>query len=144
MAIKKAGREALEFIYNHAAVVQKEATAGYMTPRTVESVVLSDTLAGGGYYLVYEDGMAIKGWIGIGKMTDPLTEERTGMISELYVFPLYRRQGIGQKLCKEACRQLKRDGYSKVQLNVFEGNDAQTFYKRLGFTEVSTLMEKIF
>ncbi|RYG71431.1 GNAT family N-acetyltransferase [Lentibacillus lipolyticus] len=116
--------------------------AGHSQASDADINVLLDTIKSGGYYLVWEENNVIKGWIGVGKTIEQPLGRKAGMIPELYVFPSYRREGIGQKLCKEACRRLKQEGCKVVQLNVFKGNRARQMYEKLGFNEVFTVMEK--
>ncbi|TRM12182.1 GNAT family N-acetyltransferase [Lentibacillus cibarius] len=142
MGIRKAGPDDLKMIYEHAHNVRNEAVSGGISPDEVEPVTPSDIIDGGGHYLVFDDEQGMKGWIGVGRIINHKAGRMTGIIPEVFVFPLYRSQGIGRQLCEAACRQLKREGCKKVQLNVFKGNHAKELYEKLGFYEVSSLMEK--
>lgn len=104
--------------------------------------MVSPFLSGGGYYLVSIENNVMQGWIGVGSIMDYHTEKMVGVIPEVYVLPAYRKQGIAGKLCTEAFEQLKREGYKKVQLHVFSGNQVRHLYEKLGFQEISSLMEK--
>nr|WP_246187708.1 GNAT family N-acetyltransferase [Ornithinibacillus caprae] len=103
---------------------------------------MAPILADGGYYLIYEKNRTIHGWIGVGTIYDSYSEEVVGTIPEVYVFPAYRGQGVAEKLFHEAFRHLKTENVNKVQLNVFAGNHAKKLYEKIGFHDVSTLMEK--
>ena len=143
MTIRKATYRETQKILNHSVKVLKEATMGYIQAnREIAFQMVSPFLSDGGHYLVYTENNAIQGWIGVGKANDYYSDEMIGIIPEIYVLPQYRKQGIAEKLCEEALRQLKEKGYKKVQLNVFSGNHAKHLYQKLGFQEVSTLMEK--
>ncbi|MFD2761731.1 GNAT family N-acetyltransferase [Lentibacillus juripiscarius] len=143
MVIRKATSSELQMIQDHSEIVKKEATVGNVEANREKVIqMVSQILSAGGYYLVHAENNEVKGWIGIGKTFNFLLDEMHGIIPELYVIPRYRKQGIAGELCKEACRQLKIEGYKKVQLNVFKGNHAKKLYEKLDFYEVSSLMEK--
>ncbi|MBY0123751.1 GNAT family N-acetyltransferase [Bacillus sp. S/N-304-OC-R1] len=143
MIIRKATEYETQKILSHSLEVTKEATVGYVdaTPGKAHQIV-SQFLMDGGYYLIYTNNNVIYGWIGIGKNFDYYTDEMVGFITELYVLPQYRGQGIGEKLCHAALKQLKYERYRRVQLNVFNGNRAKQLYRNLGFQEVSSIMER--
>ncbi|WP_156291921.1 GNAT family N-acetyltransferase [Oceanobacillus salinisoli] len=142
MAIRKATYMETQQILNYALDVMNEATAGHVEGSYEKAIqLISPFLKNGGYYLIYTDGKAIQGWIGIGFSYDPYTDKTVGMIPELFVLPAYRNKGIAKKLCDEAIEHLKQMGYSNIQLNVFAGNPAKKLYEKLGFHEVYTLME---
>jgi ribosomal protein S18 acetylase RimI-like enzyme len=143
MSIRRATRNETQKIWNHSFVVFNEATMGYgkLTSDKVLQMAAS-FLHSGGYYLVHNESNDIQGWIGVGKSSDPYNNEMAGFIFEIYVLPHYRKQGVAEKLCEAAFRQLQAEGLHKVQLNVFAGNQAKHLYQKLGFQEVSSLMEK--
>jgi len=109
---------------------------------TQEPFLISPFMEEDGKYLVDTEDGVLKGWIGIASMFNHFGGERVGMIIEIYVIPEHRKQGIAQQLCMEGVRYLKERGHHKIQLNVFAGNNAKQLYQKLGFYEVSTLMEK--
>src|SRR5699024_8814924 len=111
-------------------------TLGYVKPSLEKAYhMVSPSLSDGGYYLVHTEKSVIQGWIGVGHSYDFYTDEMVGVITELYVLQAYRTQGIAEKLCKEALKQLKDSGYKNVQLNVFNGNGAKHLYEKLGFSD---------
>lgn len=57
-------------------------------------------------------------------------------ITELYVMPEHRRQGVGAALVREAIRQARQDGVSEILLHTNKANEAA---KRL-FTQVGMLI----
>lgn len=143
MTIRLATFEETQNILNYHMVVMKEATMGYVKPsREKVYQLMSPFLNGGGYYLVRTKNNVIHGWVGLGRTVDQNTDELVGFINEMYVFPLYRKQGVAKKLCEAAFKQLKAEGYKKVQLNVYSGNHAKNLYQNLGFQEVSTMMTR--
>ena len=133
MTIRKATYSEIQQILNHSLDVLKEATLGYVeVRREIAFQMVSPFLSDGGYYLVYMKNHVIQGWIGVGKTMDYFTEEMIGIIPEIYVLPQDRNQGIAEKLCLEALRQLQKKGYKRVQLNVFSGNHTKHLYQNLG------------
>ncbi|SET67559.1 Acetyltransferase (GNAT) family protein [Oceanobacillus limi] len=143
MSIRKATFKETQYILDQALVVLKDSSMGFVQPSIEKaSQIMTPILADGGYYLVFETNQIIHGWIGVGTIYDFYTDETVGTIPEIYVFPTYRKQGIAEKLMREAFRYLAREGVRKVQLNVFAGNKAKKLYEKLGFHDVSTLMEK--
>ncbi|SFA85291.1 Acetyltransferase (GNAT) family protein [Lentibacillus halodurans] len=145
MSIRKATKRETQQIVGHSLHVLKEASMGHIPPKKEKALqMVSPFLSDGGYYLVYTDTDRdeIRGWIGIGSTTDYYTDKPVGIIPELYVLPQYRKHGIAEKLCTEALKHLRKSGFSVVQLNVFAGNAIKSFYQKLGFKEVTTLMEK--
>lgn len=143
MTIRKATDHETEKIVNHALEVLKESTMGHVVVKWEKVLqLISPFLSDDGYYLVHTKNNVVQGWIGVGSTTDIYTDNVVGIIPEIYVRSQYRNQGIAEKLCEEAIRRLKEDGYQKVQLNVFSGNHIKSLYEKLGFEDVSTLMEK--
>lgn len=143
MMIRKATREEVQKISRHAYHVVNEATVGFIKP-TPELVaeLITPFLENDAHYLLYKEDQQVKGWIGVGTSYDYLTHQTVGVILELYVFPTFRKQGIAKKLIEEATKRLKDQGYNKVQLQVYAGNQAKSLYQKLCFEEVVTMMEK--
>ncbi len=140
MTIRIATNQELEDIFSHAQKVFEESTMGLFDNQ--EPFLMSPFMEEDGKYLVDTKDGVLKGWIGIASMFNHFGGERVGMIIEIYVIPEHRKQGIARQLCIEGVRYLKEQGHHKVQLNVFAGNNAKQLYQKLGFYEVSTLMEK--
>lgn len=143
MTIRKATGDETQKILNYHMEVLKEATMGYVKPSREKAMqLMAPFLNGGGYYFVRIKHNVIQGWVGLGRTIDQNTDELVGFINEMYVLPHYRNQGIAEKLSKAVFTQMKAEGYKKVQLNVYAGNQAKQLYQKLGFQDVSTLMSK--
>ncbi|GGK04622.1 N-acetyltransferase [Lentibacillus kapialis] len=143
MAIRNATKQETRQIMHHSLQVLNESSMGHIPAKQEKAEqMISPFLASGGYYLVYAVNGNLQGWIGVGSTIDPYTDNLVGIIPELYVLYQYRKQGIAEALCKEALVRLQESGYTAVQLNVFAGNSIKSFYERLGFQAVTTLMEK--
>src|SRR5690625_6173436 len=93
----------------------KEATMGQVEPTEEKAhQMISSFLSGEGHYLVHADkDNILQGWIGIGKTLDFYTGEMVGIIPEIFVLPTYRKQGIAEKLCKQALSHLKQRDIKK-------------------------------
>ncbi|RST61660.1 GNAT family N-acetyltransferase [Siminovitchia terrae] len=143
MTVRKSTHRETQKILDFSLQVLKEATMGHVKPKKEKaSEMVSPFLDGGGFYLVYIENNEVQGWIGVGETVDYHTDEIVGVIPEIYVLPQYRKRGIAEKLCNEAFKHLEEEGFKRVQLNVFEGNQAKHLYQKLGFQEKVTLMEK--
>ena len=140
MTIRKATYQENQEILNFSQKVFKESTMGLVENQ--ELPLMSPFSEDDGYYLVYSENNVMKGWLGLASTFNFYDGERVGMISEVYVIPEYRRKGIARQLCIEGIKNLKERGHRKVHLNVFAGNGAKQLYQKLGFHEVSRLMEK--
>ncbi|SNZ09446.1 Ribosomal protein S18 acetylase RimI [Terribacillus aidingensis] len=143
MSIRRATHTETQTIWNYSFNVFNEATMGYgkLTSDKVLQMAAS-FLHNGGYYLVHNENNIIQGWIGVARIVDYYKNDMAGFIFEIYVLPYFRKQGVAEKLCEAAFRQLSAEGLNKVQLNVFAGNRAKHLYQKLGFQEISSLMEK--
>src|SRR5690625_4931005 len=116
MAIRKATMKETKKILGHALQVLKEASMGYVVPKKTKAIQHAESfLANGGYYLVFIEENIIKGWIGLSYGMDYNTDEPIGFISELYIVPKWRKQGIGRELLQEALLQFEKLDYDQVQ-----------------------------
>lgn len=82
-----------------------------------------------------EDKGKILGYTIIGPNRDEdLKAEDCGEVWGLYISPDHWRKGLGTRLTRWACRELKSRGYDIATLWVFETNlAAKEFYQALGF-----------
>lgn len=145
MLIRKAMSRENQEILAYSPVVMKESTMGFVEgSKDISSQMMSQILGDGGYYLVYMEEEVIQGWIGIGRFYNFYSDEMEGMIAELYVLSQYRKKGIAKKLFESAFDRLTEEGFEKVKLNVYAGSPARKLYEKLGFYDVSTMMEKDF
>lgn len=145
MVVRKATSHEIEQILYYSPIVMKEATMGLTEVRKDAALkMISQILADGGYYLVFSEDKEIRGWISVGRSYNYFTDEMEGMIPELYVLPKFRKKGIAKELLESALNRLKKEGFKKVQLNVYSGNPAKHLYKKAGFIDISSLMTKEF
>lgn len=65
-----------------------------------------------------------------------------GYISNVYVIPEHRENGIGTLLLTESIKSLKRCNISKIRLNIKSNMDrGLKLVKKIGFKEISKTME---
>ncbi|MBQ6891664.1 MAG: GNAT family N-acetyltransferase [Clostridia bacterium] len=75
---------------------------------------------------------------------DPvLRDRRTLYIDDLCVDEGCRRQGIAKALYDCAVAYAREEGFDAVTLNVWEGNSAEAFYRKMGMTTQKTVMELV-
>lgn len=92
--------------------------------------------------LVYDDGI-LKGTV---RAAESPEDSRNAQIelTDFYVEPFFKGQGIGRKLIEYFCEEAGRKGKKKVYLWVLEENHAaRRFYERNGFAahEVRQMVE---
>ncbi|MBU9711566.1 GNAT family N-acetyltransferase [Evansella tamaricis] len=103
--------------------------------------LLTSVLNSGAYYLVHcNEEEEIQGWALIGENMDYISEKKVGFIFDLHVLTEHRGKGLSKVLIKESVNELKNKGYSEVRLNVYASNFAKDVYKRLGFSELQSIM----
>ncbi|MGG2016543.1 GNAT family N-acetyltransferase [Bacillus sp. S10(2024)] len=64
----------------------------------------------------------------------------SGKIEVLFVDEKYRRNGLGLKLMNSAMEWFKEKQIYEIELTVVYGNEAVSFYKKLGFYPRSIIM----
>jgi GNAT superfamily N-acetyltransferase len=69
-------------------------------------------------------------------------ESTVGVISELFVLPECRGQGVGRKLAEDACHWLLGNGASELTLTTPVLGGAKSFWERLGFAVTSLGMTR--
>lgn len=140
MKIRLANANELKIIQSYAKIVQEESTLGYLSKNDTP-INKNINYSGSNYFVLLNNGV-VNGWILIGEMFNPYTMARSGLISELYILPQFRKNGLGYKLMKFAISHFRQKNYKTIHLNVFKGNPALDLYKKMGFNEISIAMEK--
>lgn len=142
MTIRKANAIETDYILRLSGTVLNESSMGYL-PNSIENsyTMFVPVIHNGGYYLIEEENRFLKGWILLTIDWNQLTGKTIGHIDQLYVFPFFRKTGIGKNLMKAAIQNFYEQEIQTIQLNVFTGNPAKALYKSLGFKKISTIME---
>lgn len=142
MTIRKGNAIETDYILRLSGTVLNESSMGYL-PNSIENsyTMFVPVIHNGGYYLIEEENRILKGWILLTIDWNQLTGKAIGHIDQLYVFPFYRKTGIGKNLMKAAIQNFHEQEIQTIQLNVFTGNPAKALYKSLGFKKISTIME---
>lgn len=111
----------------HLNAVAALETVCFASPWTREGLAeeLSNPQA---HFLVAEADGETAGYIGVQEICGE------GYVTNVAVLPEYRRQGIGERLVREAVRGAETRGCSFLSLEVRVGNEtAIRLYERLGF-----------
>lgn len=76
------------------------------------------------------------------RLNSLVSEVSGGWISKLYVFPEYRRRGVGTKLVEEALERLKEKGFAEAYAGIYVKNKfrkvSERIFKRNGFSRVGS------
>ena len=95
---------------------------------------------------VYEDNNEILGYIFINLINIKddilLNDIKTIYIDDLCIDENHRCQKIGEKLYNHVKEYAKENGYTNITLNVWEGNEAIKFNKKLGLKPQKTTLEE--
>jgi ribosomal protein S18 acetylase RimI-like enzyme len=72
------------------------------------------------------------------------TPSTEGVIWDIYLLPIYRRQGVGEYLLEETARRLKEKGAGLVTAEFPNRNEIATrFYAKRGFRPITALHARI-
>ena len=142
MLIKKANKAETNTLLHMTINVMDESSMGLVQNNPQSGLnIFVPLLNSGSYYFVALEGSTIAGWILIGPDFNPINSVKTATITSLYVFPSFRKAGIGKQLMIHGIEDLMMQGYQKVLLNVYTGNPAKRLYESLGFRDISNVME---
>lgn len=75
------------------------------------------------------------GWLRYGYFWD-----NTPFMNMLYLGEFYRYKGIGTKLVRFWEREMKRKGYNLVMTSTLSNEQAQHFYRKLGYKDSGCLL----
>lgn len=142
MTIRRATQAEANYIVQLSGQVMKESSMGY-AENSVENAynLFMPIIQNGGYFLIHEENRHLKGWILLATDFNVPINQVIGHLLSIYVFPKYRKSGIGKDLSVAAIKELKAMGIRTVQLNVFEGNPSRILCEKMGFKQVSAVME---
>jgi ribosomal protein S18 acetylase RimI-like enzyme len=77
-----------------------------------------------------DEGVIVGGLLGF---VDPYADEDFFYVSEIFVVPEYKKQGIGRNLIRKLEEEIKKRGISVVQLMSIEPNEV--FYGKCGLSK---------
>ncbi|WP_051348723.1 GNAT family N-acetyltransferase [Peribacillus kribbensis] len=142
MTIRRANPMETDYILQISGGLVQESSAGHLENQGQNGYNLFlPMLQNGAYYLIDEDFGKLKGFILLGTHRHQMTGRTIGLLLHVYVFPGFRKSGIGRMLMQSAIHELHARGIDTIQLNVYTGNPAKSLYEKLGFTSVSAVME---
>lgn len=109
------------------AALELECFSMPWSEKSIRDLILSQN----GIYICAKAGDALAGYVGMYICADE------GMITNIAVFPDYRRQHIGRSLIEELKRTARLRALSKLCLEVRESNSAAIrLYEKCGFEKV--------
>ncbi len=85
--------------------------------------------------ILFEADNKIIGWLRWGLFWDNIP-----FMNRLYFFENYRRKGYGRQLVTYWENQMKQDGYNMVMTSTLSDEQAQHFYRKLGYVDRGSLM----
>lgn len=94
-----------------------------------------------GHILVTEDDSGIAGCV-VGTV-EAENGFKTGRIIELFVAERVRNKGVGRHLVGVMEKYFKINGCDAVVLQVYNGNDAHDFYRKIGYSDRCIEMMKM-
>jgi N-acetylglutamate synthase-like GNAT family acetyltransferase len=84
-------------------------------------------------YIIQEENKII-GWLRYNLFWDNVP-----FMNKLFVFEEYRNKGYGKKLVQYWEEKMKRNGYNNVLTSTQSNENAQHFYRKIGYTEIGGL-----
>ena len=85
--------------------------------------------------LVCEDGGAPVGWLRWNLFWD-----NTPFLNLIFLLPEYRRRGLGRELLRFWEAAMTAQGYTRLLTSTQSNEDAQHFYRALGYTDAGVLL----
>ncbi len=132
----------LDLLEEHRRIYGSDVARGRKTEKYVASLVASHVRKGA--VIVAECDGQIVGFVLLSQARFSLMTTRpAGSVTDIYVEPVFRGQGVGTLLLTAGIAWLRSHGYGRVVLNVAVGNPARRLYERLGFGTFSESMELI-
>ncbi len=98
--------------------------------------VLEQSIASG-RVIVAEKGGVFAGWLRWGLFWDSIP-----FINMLFLLPGFRRCGLGRMLVTEWESSMRGDGFSRIMTSTQADEEAQHFYRKLGFSDCGCLFLK--
>jgi ribosomal protein S18 acetylase RimI-like enzyme len=80
---------------------------------------------------VVENNVKIIGWLRYNLFWDNVP-----FVNMIYILEKYRKIGLGTKLLKYWEKEMKQNGYKNVLTSTQSNEEAQHFYRKMGYTEI--------
>lgn len=133
-------RMSMTLLEEHRRLYGSDVSRGRSTERYISRLVASHVRKGA--VIVAETDGDLIGFVLLSKARFTIETTRpAGSITDIWVEPEYRAQGVGTRLMTAGLHWLRAQGYERVVLNVASGNQARSLYARLGFNTFSESME---
>lgn len=88
-----------------------------------------------GETLIASDAHGVIGWLRFGYFWD-----NTPFMNMLYIEKLHRGMGIGRELVTYWEQEMHEKGYTMVMTSTQSDEDAQHFYRKLGYKDAGSLL----
>ena len=102
--------------------------------RHIKAGVLENKIKAKEVIVLKENGRQI-GWLRYGLFWDTIP-----FMNMLYIEESYRRRGLGQQLVLFWEDEMKRHGYTIVMTSSFSNEEAQHFYRKIGYKDSGSLL----
>ena len=101
--------------------------------RHISENILKNKINNNEVYMVKYKGITI-GWLRYNLFWD-----HTPFMNMIYFLEEYRRKGIGKILINYWENEMKKNGYKSVLTSTNSDEEAQHFYRKMGYTEIGAL-----
>lgn len=103
----------------------------------ITETMLKRKIAAREVFVVQNKDGTVLGWLRFGYFWDEIP-----FMNMLYLREGSRRQGIGRKLVGFWETEMKAKGYARVMTSTLSNEQAQHFYRKLGYTDAGSLLFK--
>jgi ribosomal protein S18 acetylase RimI-like enzyme len=100
----------------------------HISGRTLENKIADKEV-----YVAQEDGVLL-GWLRYNLFWDDVP-----FMNKLYIVEGHRKKGIGKKLTGRWEEEMKQRGYHRVLTSTQSNEEAQHFYRKMGYTDIGGL-----
>jgi len=114
----------------HEILIRYAVGNDYITLKQYDKHISENKIENKEVYIVEEDGKII-GWLRYNLFWDSVP-----FMNMIYFLEEYRKKGIGKKLVKHWEEDMKHKGYNNVLTSTQSNEEAQHFYRKIGYTEI--------
>lgn len=140
--------QALTDLQNYEVTLHDSRLPGETTMEHYLVELLRDLSDGSGTVFIAEAAGVFVGCVACLVVEEQSVQEtpdsnRHGYVSDIFVDPRYRSQGVAQRLLAVAERHLAATGVTRLRINVLANNTrARRAYERYGFAPYEVMFEK--